>query len=430
MFMGFASYGTDAVVSTLLFPLLIKFLGKTDAGAWMLFSSLGGLFGCLLNGTGPVVARATARAAADQRAEAGALSAVRVSAGRLYRKLLLVVVLAALLLAAIYMPRVASENNLAPAVLVLAWLIFVFGWSLRALAGKHFSFLDGIGEIGYSRAFTTVAGGGNILVLFLLLPLGGGLLVPATVYAAASGALWWAAIRLGRRKLPEAFRYAPSFEKNDTFLKESMQMAVLTLTSFVTSQSCIIMVERTEGTGVLATFAPVIRVVVLMAGAASLPATLLFPYLSRAHRAGSHAQLRRYVVATILAPPLLFAGPGMLLLLFPKEIIEFWLGAGNFIGVATVRWTVAYGLLFTLHSAIAMPAIAAGAQTFVRESILNMALVLIAMPLCVRMWGLPGYPLGMLLGTIPLSLIVIVKSAGFIRGISVNAVIPQDGVRP
>jgi hypothetical protein len=76
---------------------------------------------------------------------------------------------------------------------------------------------------------------------------------------------------------------------------------------------------------------------------------------------------------------------------------------------------VAYGLLYTVHSSIALPALAASHRSFVRESVINMGLVVICMPLFALWLGQIGYPVGMIIGTLIPSLMVAWQSWRFIR---------------
>jgi O-antigen/teichoic acid export membrane protein len=416
LILGFIAYGTDAIVSTMLFPLLIKYMGKSEAGVWMLYSSLGAMFACLLAGSGPVVARATAMALGEIGLQGGkALAQVRVQGQRLYGQIMSVIALAGLVAALFYLPNVATESGLSRSWVLVGWAAFMLGWSARAIAGLRFSHLDGVGEIGYNRALGSVAGICNIAVLWLILPHGLGIMAPAAVYAVVALGLMGAAGVLCRKKMPPAFWGVPTAVSDGPMLKDSLKMLVLSFTTYVTTQSCIVLVERSEGTATLATFAPVVRLAVLIAGAASLPATMLFPYLSRLYTEGDHTRYRRLCLVVMFVPPALFFLPGLALVLFPAQIIGTWLGAENYVGDATVRLIVLYGFLFTLHSAFATPAVAIRARTFVRESLLNMALVACLMPLLASYYGVAGYPLGMLLGTIVPSMMVLYQSVKVLR---------------
>jgi O-antigen/teichoic acid export membrane protein len=398
MFLGFTSYGTDAIVSTLLFPLLIRYLGRSEAGAWMLFNSIGAMFACLLSGAGPVVARATAQTLAGGEG-VYTWGQLRHAAGRLYAQISFVCLGAGIAVSFLYLPSVSDRAGISTQVVLIAWGVFMFGWTFRAFTGLRFSYLDGIGEIGFNRALGTATGLLNLLLVWGVLSLGGGLGGLCIIYTGLAILLWASAGGLLRSKMPKRF-WGQTEPTRTTLMADGLRMFVLSMTSYVTTQSCIIFVERSSGTETLATFAPVVRLSVLMSGAACLPATLLFPYLSRRHQEQDKKGFRRMALAVMFLPPILYSIPGCALLIFPREIIGAWLGHDHYAGDQVVRLVVLYGFLFALQSAAATPAVAIKARSFLREASINIVLVLILMPTFAQWWGLAGYPLGMLVGAL------------------------------
>lgn len=418
--LGLVSYGVDAVVSTFMFPLLLRHLGKTEAGVWMVFTSLGALFGCLQSGLTPAVTREIAGVLGQSEGaefETTKWGRARSSIDRLYGILLIGVAVLGLVLIPAYLQFVAGSNALSVSLIAIIWCGFLGGWLARAVVTRNFAVLDGLGEVGLNRVASTVAGVINLALLLVLLPMGLGAGAPVLSYLLVSLLLLGASFMLLNRRVPPGWHVRAYASREETWhmAADVGRLFVLGMTAYVVTQSCVLMVERTEGTASVAIFAPVVRVVQLLAGAACMPNPMLLPYLTKAWSAKDAVGFRRLCFVTICAAPMLYLVPGLILAIYPLEIFSLWLGADNFVGESTVRLLVLYGFIFTLHSSVALPAIASRHRSFMREAIINMLLVAALMPLLASHYGLIGYPLGMILGTVVSSVMVLWQSVRFLR---------------
>ena len=416
--LGYTSFGTDALVSLLLLPILIRYLGKTEAGIWMIFNSLGALLLSLSNGIGPVTVRAVANLAGRSTQDGfdlGEWGRLRRSTVSVYLGVLGFTLVAALVLGLVYLPHTARENHLSVASIEAFWILNICGWLGRIWCNLEFAYLDGLGHVGINRAIATVANTANLGALLLLLPLGWGLMAPVVTTAVVAFAMLGLARWLARQYVsPAAFLSgAPDRALIRQLAGDGLKMAVLGLTYYVVTQSCILLVERSEGAKVVAIFAPVARLASMLALAALIPNGMIFPYLTQAWSSGNRQRFLRLSVLTMFFAPAAYLIPGLLLFIWPRELISWWLGPENFVGETVVRGFVAYGLLYTVHSSIALPALAASHRSFVRESVINMALVVVCMPLCALWLGQIGYPVGMIVGTLIPSLMVVWQSLRF-----------------
>jgi O-antigen/teichoic acid export membrane protein len=414
-------FAVDAVVSTLIFPLLLKHLGKTEAGLWMLFGSMGALFSCVTSGLSPVTSRCVASTLGQSNttgATSGLLAKARVSIQRVYRLALGVSMVAAVAAVPLYLSSVARKIDQAVLGLACAWLAYIIGWGLRGVMQKNFSIMDGLGAVGLSRVVNTTGGLVNLAILLLLLRLDLGLWAPVVSYLVVSIGLWGGSLLLLKRELPSVWYDDSNVSWAETrdMAGEAARMLVLGMTAYIVGQSCILFVERSHGVESLALLAPVARIVALMSGAACLPHGMIFPYLARAFSSGDGASFKRLSRLVLVVAPLLYSVPASVLFLYPQEILSLWLGEGNFIGAGTTRLLLVYGLVFSIHCGVAIPALATRHRHFVRESILNMLLVAGLMPLCAHFWGIPGYPAAMIVGTLIPSVIVCWQSIRFLRG--------------
>ncbi len=419
---GLASFAVETLVSTLVFPLLLKHLGKTDAGLWMLFSSLGSLLGCLLSGLAPATSRYVATIAGKHGIgtdgqDPMVWALVKGALARVYALAILIGVVVGVLLIPFYLKGVGEAGGRSILFIAATWCGYLVGWSARGLIQRNFSTLDGLGEVGFNRVVNTFGGITNLVLLMWLLPKGVGVWAPVLSYVAVSCGVCIISWLLLRRKAPQGWAQPASVSWQDSnyLMKDALSMFVLGVSSYVVGQSCILFVERGAGVATLATFAPIARVVVLLAGAACLPNSMLMPFIARAYNAGEKSKFRGLVLTVLFLAPMLYIIPASILAIFCRDIFGWWLGADNFLGEAPTRLLLTYGLVYTVHCSVAVPALALRHQSFVFESILNMVLVIVFMPLFSNFLGINGYPLGMIAGTVIPSMIVCWKSLTFIR---------------
>jgi O-antigen/teichoic acid export membrane protein len=418
--LGLASFSVDALVSTLVFPLLLKHLGRTEAGYWMLFSSLGALLGCLLTGLAPTTSRLIGGLhgrSNNGEAEPEAWAHARVSVTRVYRVAIMSGVAVGLMLVPTYLAGVAIASGRSLIYLALAWSAFLLGWAIRAVVQRNFSTLDGLGEVGVSRVVNTLGGLTNLVLLLCLLRLGIGVYAPVVAYLVVSGVIFWTSGWLLFRKAPAPWWGLVSARWRESLQlgKDAGSMFVLGITAYVVGQSCILFVERDAGVEAIATYAPVARVVSMLAAAACIPNAMLIPFLARAHGAHEREKFRSLSVMCMIASPLLYLVPGALLAVFPREVFGWWLGKENFVGESTSRLLLLYGLLSCVQNSLATPALAVRHRSFVREAVINMILVVMLMPMLASRFGLPGYPLGMIVGTLVPALMVCWQAVRFLR---------------
>jgi O-antigen/teichoic acid export membrane protein len=427
---GFASFGVDAVVSTLVFPLLLFYLGKAEAGVWMLFSSVGAILTTLLTGVSPAATRAVAQMAGrsttpDFKPEEFGVLRQSVTTIHFWVSIIAFLVGAVPLL--LYFHGVAMSNHLPFLAVGAGWCGYLVGWIARVWAGRNYCILDGFGHVGLDRVSRTVSGLLNLGLLMILLPQGWGVLAPVAAYAVIGIALYFATNWLVRANVPHVWLQQPGRHDQAESKKlaiDSGSLIVLGLTSYVVSQSCVIFVEHSYGAATVATFAPMARVTQLMGAAAMVPNGMIFPYLASAWSAGDMKRYRKLFSAVICIAPILYALPAVVLFMFPREIFGRWLGAANFVGTPVARAFIIYGFVYTLNCSFAMPALAARHRNFIREALINLVLVVILLPLLGTAIGLVGYPLAMIIGTLVPSSMVLWQSLTFLRSALKRTEIP------
>ena len=412
------SLGLDALIALATAPLLLRFLGAPATGVWMLFLSMAALLSSLQMGMGPTLTR---RAAALPREDkswpvAGAWAGLRRAALTVYGGICILIVVSAILVWETYLSRVCT-----PQIIVyggLFWMLFVSGLAARLLAQFNFYFLNGLGIVGIDKAATTLIGLGNLMLLTSLTIWWGNLAAPVCAYFLSGVSLYLASRYLLRKNAPwSAKKTEMHVVKVTGLLDEGYKMLILNLTGYVTTQGCLVLLEKSNGTEAVAVFAPVLRVVLLLTTAASLAINMSYPYMATAWSEGKPEVVRRYATRGLLIGVVSYSLAVLPLLVAPRAIITRWLGETHYIGDGTVRLIVCYGFLYVLHLAAATPVIAGRKADFVAVAIANMILVIAAMLWLSRsLDGLVGFPAGMLLGTIGPSLVVIFISRRCMQG--------------
>jgi O-antigen/teichoic acid export membrane protein len=418
---GFASFGVDAVVSTLVFPLLLFYLGKAEAGVWMLFSSVGSMLLTLLNGMAPAATRAVAQMAGrsttkDFKPEE--FGVLRQSVTMMHLAVSIIAFLVGVVPLLLYFRSVALSDHLPFLAIGAGWCGYLVGWLARVWVGRNYCILDGFGHVGLDRVSRTVSGLLNLGLLMLLLPRGWGVLAPVTAYAVIGIALYFVTDWLVRKNVPPVWLQQPGRHDRAESKKlaiDSGSMIVLGMTSYVVSQSCVLFVEHSHGAATVATFAPMARVTQLLGAAAMVPNAMIFPYLASAWSAGDMKRYRKLSWLITCGAPILYSLPAMVLFMFPGQIFGRWLGAANFVGTSVARAFIIYGFVYTVNCSIAMPALAARHRSFVREAAINFVLVIVLLPLFGAAFGLIGYPLAMITGTVVPSAMVLWQSLAFFR---------------
>jgi O-antigen/teichoic acid export membrane protein len=429
MVLGMASFGTDALVSLFIFPLLLSKLGRIEAGFWLLLLNLGNLLSGAFNGLGPTVVRAVGAlmgSAENVREMGGPAAQLRANTTRLYLGAIFLASILAVIVWFFILSGGPGKSGMDAGTIGIAWILFVFGWALRQWSIHEFSWLDGAGHVGLNRVATTICNILNLLLLIGLLAGGLGVLAPVMAYLLSSLAIFMSGRFLFMRMVgaTKGGPVDPGWDKMRRLAGDGLKMGLLGVTSYVVSQSCILWVERNEGVATLATFGPVARLSMVMVTAALIPNTLLFPYLAKTWGAGDKGRFRVYTKVAMFLSTGLYLLPACVLWFDSEKWVGLWLGDSNYVGESVVRWFLIYGLLYVIHSSLALPALATGRHSFVFEAILNMALVVPAMFFAAHFLGLPGYPAGMFLGTLLPSFLVVRKSVLFFQECH-NALVPR-----
>lgn len=368
------AFGCEAAVSTLSLPILLLYLPREHAGIWMIFGSLGMLLSVPLAGLNPATVRAIAQSHNEKVHTLRAPNAI----SRSYSIALTIGWIIAAAVAACYAAPFLADSTTGIVIVILSWAVYTSGWSLRALAGKYYAMMDGIGEVGKGRIGNAVGALIVLLAFASLLPLYGTLLAVSISYL-LGGAVNLAYALRKRREYEHVIGRAEAGLRlsSEDLLRDGGYLAWLALSGFVVNYGCIFVVGQTAGTATVALFAPIARLALMISAIACLSNSLCVPFLTK-FWVGSDAQSFRSMLTRHMTLPVMIYGALTLpIALFPQTVIEAWLGEGNFITATFVRLFLLWGLLATLHITASQALIAVRASTLVKEATLSVVFVLL-----------------------------------------------------
>lgn len=393
---SYASLGVGLVSMLVLTPIVLRAVGATAYGVWVIWGSIFGYFALLDFGTNTATVRYTAEYRATGRAT---------ELGRLLSTVLafvLMVDLGILVVCLALLPVVPGLFGLPPDLVPngqVAFLIMGVNVALALVAGVFASAVYGFERVDL---FKTCALAQTIVsfalsVLFMRAGLGlVGLALAALASTAVAAALAVAFLRRQAPGLVVSVRLADR-ELLGRIVPYSARTFVLAVTSRVLYYTDYLVIGAFLGPAHVARYEIAYKLCFLSTHLFSVVSTTLFPRFSGAFAAGDRgrlgeAYLRMAKISLLIVTPLsLFlavSGPG---------VIELWVGAENFVGVDVLLVLVAMNVFHAIGTPAAMALQSTGRnRELVYSEVLNAILNLVLSILLVRRWGVVGAAVGTL----------------------------------
>ncbi|HEY0967243.1 MAG TPA: hypothetical protein VGD88_07640 [Opitutaceae bacterium] len=405
---GVISLGVDGLSSLLILRLLTSHLSAEKAGYWILVTSAGSLLLLLQCGLGPTVARAVAGLTVH-----GDLSSQRMMLGAVrsaFRYVAAVVALAAVAIYFAYLWPTARGAGLTTYA-ALGWFPYALGMAANLQGQSSLFVLNGHGEVGWDKVFRsifTVLGFGAVWVALLL---GADLPTLGFIYLGQNLLFWMVASRKLASFLGDAAAPLPAEAGQVRGLfHEGSKLLLLNVLTFLITQFTIFIVERRFGITEVVSYAAMLRIGVLIGTIGSLLPQMLYPYVARAWAAQDYAKCRRYYLGGVLVAvgtTLIISIP---LYLFGREVFTLWLGDKVPYSATCFAAVLGFYALYVYHAANATPALAVAGDAFTVPAIANAVMVLLLVLALSDTIGMLGVPLGMILGTLPASVYVVMRS--------------------
>ena len=427
---GYAGAAVNGVMLLALTPLVIRHLGPTEYGLWVIATALGGYFGFLNAGSGAAGVRSV-----SLHAGAGRYEQASRELGSIFRIYLLVGIIACaglvlLSFTALNRFHVAPEQQGAVRTLLILIAVnflvsFPFGLTRSALAGLHcFGWMNGI-EVS-TALFRLVA-------TAVLLTAGFGVVALGAVQLVASilgHLLRWQAIR---RIAPEIHLMGGS-----TYRSLEMGASRFSALSFgyesmrtLFDNADLLILGILAGPETVALFAAGATLASLILKGLQPISGVLFPLASRSDSAGGGAEaLRMLEVATrvnlALAMPV-----ATLLMVDGGSILRYWAGESFVQGLTVMRALTLASLVGAASLTATTLLFGAGRVTVLLKAesaryVLNLALVILG----YRYYHLAGAAVGTLLATVGVDLFLILRQGCAWAGVQASGFLLRSIAAP
>lgn len=405
---GCLSLGIDGLTNILILRLLTHYLPNEAAGFWILVTFLGSFLLLFQCGLGPTVARAVAslNVAGDQVGRRELLGAVRSA----FWYIVLAVIVAAVVIYLTYLWPTARRAGLSWDS-ALSWFPYALGMAANLLGQSSLFVLNGHGEVGWDKLLRAVFTALGFGAVWGALWLGAGLPVLGFIYLGQNLLFWMLAAMKRRLLLKEAAGSLPARPGQvRTLFGEGSKLLLLNLLTFLVTQFTLFVVEHQFGLTEVVPYAAMLRIGVLIGTVGNLLPQMLYPYVARAWAAEDYLKCQRYYLTGVIVSTgtaLLISLP---LFLFGREVFTLWLGAAVSYVPACFAGVLGFYVLYVYHAANATPALAVAGDAFTMPAIANAVLVMVLLLVLPKMWGILGIPVAMILGTLPASIYVVMRS--------------------
>lgn len=386
------------IVSIIQLRLILEFLPTDIAGMWLLFLSVGAYIAFLDFGISPTLSREISflLGASDGvgKSHEQQVADLLATCLRMFLVLACVAIVFGAILMEVYLwsqPQIEHAGTVK-----WAWLIFLAGASINIIGGAAFAALYGLGDVATERIIRSITLLCGLGLSYLSLYFGYGIIGLAVSWVlqnliARLIAIWalyayhpWLAHVKGRAKKVLFLKIAgPSFK-----------WAAMGFGAILILQTDNIIIATMLGPAFIPQYEAVAKIAVALMTLSLLIVNSSTPFLSKAYAAGQHEQVNVMLLKNVRLAMFAMAVLVPFMALFGGEVVDIWLGPGNFVG-NYVLWTMLTMVFLEVHHvALATATMATGRIAFMwialGAGVLNILLSL----LLVQRLGLWGVALG------------------------------------
>lgn len=386
------------IVSIVQLRLILEFLPNEIAGMWLLFLSVGAYIAFFDFGISPTLSREISFLQGGNEAIGGASEQQVANLLATSLRMFVVLACAAFVLGATlmgaYLWGFASTEH--KAAIQWAWLIFLIGASINILGGAVFAGLYGLGDVATERIIRSIS---------LLCGLGLSYLSLYFGYGIIGLAVSWVMQNLIARLIALRMLYASHSwlrnvkgqAKKELFHRlavPSLKWAAMGFGAILILQTDNIIIATMLGTSFIPQYEAVAKMTVALMTLSLLIVNSSTPFLSKAYAAGQHEQVIALLLRNVRLSMFVMAALVPFMALFGGQVVDIWLGPGNFVG-NQVLWTMLVMVLLEVHHvALATATMATGRIAFMWAALGAGLLNILLSILLVQYLGLWGVALG------------------------------------
>lgn len=402
IFHGFLSGAGLTIISILVafvkIRLILQFLPKDMAGIWFLFVNFGAYIAFFDLGISPTISREIGfilgKNHSDQNVAYKAMADIIATCIKIFQVLAGTVFAIGLVLGGIFLLKVAPAESYQE--IKLAWLIFSVGASLNILGNAGFASLYGMGNVSAERITRSVSQLIGLAIAMSLLMAGFGLVGLSIAWVIEGLAVRLVVWKVLHSLHPEikAYKGKARMDIVKRIALPSLKYAITGIGAILILQTDNLVIASILGTRAIPAYEAVSKMIFYIHNFAILVVTSSTPFVSRAFAEGSMDEVRRMVLRNVRYAMSISVVLLAFLAVYGKEVVDLWLGAGNFVGYP-VLWTfIIMIILETHHVILATATMATGKVVFYWVAILAGALNLILSVWLGQKWGLWGIALG------------------------------------
>ncbi|MBO3459252.1 oligosaccharide flippase family protein [Aetokthonos hydrillicola Thurmond2011] len=336
------SRATTILANLFFMPILFRHMGKEELGLWLLLGNSQAFLGLLGIGVAPILMRDIALAKGRSGADPGVTLTTEtkqhigdlVVTGRTILQWLSIIVFFIAWISGYGFIQQLELKNVAPHIVFWSWTLMCAGYAV----GIWISYLDcllaGMGYIGWDSLLGTALSFLTILINIAAVVCGGGLLELAAISVVASLCQRFVILGFIRWRKPELFeiqgRWSTEYAK--ALIKPSFYYWLTNLGSFLILRTDAYFIGILKGTQNIPIYQAGYQLVSNLYQLAVSFGAASAVFIGQAWQAKELGIVQKITIRNSqLGMSIMAAGVGFLLGVC-KELMDLWLGEGNFIG--------------------------------------------------------------------------------------------------
>ncbi len=281
----------------------------------------------------------------------------------------------------------------------IAWAIMCVGYAANMWGWYIQAAMDGLGDIGLSKAIGTALSLLSLGLTWLVLVAGWGLPALSAVWVmrgVLQRVFGWMIIR-GRNQWIGKDRGRWDASAFKSMLKPSFKWWVALVGTFLSTDIVRFIIGAYLGAGKVPDFVASWGLLTMVSGFSAAVVGISMPLLSQMWSAGDSDRIQRYVFKLTRIGLVLVTGMVTSIGVYAPEIFELWLGPGHFIGYTAFIILAVNIVLCCHHGMLNIPCLAAEEMGFYKYVLLGGILNIVLSLYLTNRYGVEGACLAMFL---------------------------------
>ncbi|WP_199248733.1 lipopolysaccharide biosynthesis protein [[Phormidium] sp. ETS-05] len=401
------SRAVSILANLFLMPILFRYMGKEELGLWFLLGNSQAFLSLLGMGIAPTLTRhialAKGKSGADPNVELSPESqqhiADLVATGRIILQWLAVGVFFIAWASGYGLISQLELKEVSPQTVFWAWTLMCGGYAVGVWVSYLNCWLAGIGYVGWDSLITTVISILTIVANITAVLLGGGLLELSVIFVLSSLipriAIWGFIVW----KQPGLLAYKGkwNYENARLLIKPSLYWWLTDLGAFLILRTDAYFIALLRGTEDIPSYQAAYQLVANLYILAISFGKASSVFISQAWQAGNLSTVQRLTLKNAKIGLSIMAAGVAFLSFNGQEVLELWLGSGNFIGNGVI---MVFCIMLTLevqHVILATCSRATEDEKYVASALSAGVLNIIFTWYLIRPLGLIGVALGTML---------------------------------